>query len=72
MPDNSSNNKRIAKNSIFLSIRLVIVLAISLYTVRAVLETHRVVDYGIYNVVCDLSATYIPLRLLVIPHALFS
>lgn len=52
MSDNSSSNKRIAKNSIFLSIRMVIVLAITLYTTRIVLQTLGVVDYGVYNVVC--------------------
>ena len=52
MPDNSSNNKRIAKNSIFLSIRMVIVLLISLYTTRVVLKELGVVDFGVYNVVC--------------------
>lgn len=52
MSDNKSSNKRLAKNSMFLSIRMVIVLAISLYTTRIVLQTLGVIDYGIYNVVC--------------------
>lgn len=52
MPDNSLSNKRIAKNSIFLSIRMVIVLGISLYTTRIVLRVLGVVDFGVYNVVC--------------------
>ena len=52
MSDNTSSNKRIAKNSIFLSIRMVIVLLISLYTTRVVLQVLGVVDYGVYNVVC--------------------
>ena len=45
------NNKRIAKNTIFLSIRMVIVLLISLYTSRVILQTLGVEDFGIYNVV---------------------
>lgn len=49
---NTSSNKRIAKNSIFLSIRMVIVLLISLYTTRVLLQVLGVVDYGVYNVVC--------------------
>ena len=49
---NLSNNKRIAKNSIFLTIRMIIVLGISLFTTRFILEALGVVDYGIYNVVC--------------------
>lgn len=52
MSDNSSNNKRIAKNSLFMSIRMVIVLIITLYTTRATLAALGVVDYGVYNVVC--------------------
>lgn len=45
------NNKRIAKNTIYLYLRMLIVMAISLYTVRAILDILGVVDYGIYNVV---------------------
>lgn len=47
----SSSNKRIAKNSIFMSIRMIIVLVITLYTSRIVLKYLGVEDYGIYNVV---------------------
>lgn len=47
----SANNKRIAKNTIFLYIRMIFVLAINLYTSRVVLRTLGVVDYGVYNVV---------------------
>lgn len=52
MEENFSANKRIARNSIFLSIRMVIVLAINLYTTRAVLSLLGVSDYGVFNVVC--------------------
>lgn len=52
MSDNYLNNKRIVKNSAFMSIRLVIVLIITLYTTRATLSALGIVDYGIYNVVC--------------------
>lgn len=52
MSNNAFSNKRIARNSIFLSIRMVIVLLISLYTTRVVLQILGVVDYGVYNVVC--------------------
>ena len=47
----SVNNKRIAKNTIYLYLRMLFVMAISLYTVRAILDILGVVDYGIYNVV---------------------
>lgn len=51
MPDNSDSNKRIAKNSVFLSIRMVVVMCISLYTSRVILNALGVEDYGVYNVV---------------------
>ena len=58
MSDNTSSNKRIAKNSIFLTIRMVIVLAITLYTTRILLRILGVVDYGTYNVVCGFVAMF--------------
>lgn len=51
MSDNSSKNKRIAKNTLFLYIRMAFVLIVSLYTTRVVLNVLGVEDYGIYNVV---------------------
>ena len=51
MSETSVNNKRIAKNTIYLYLRMLFVMAISLYTVRAILEILGIVDYGIYNVV---------------------
>lgn len=44
-------NKRIAKNTLFLYIRMLLVMAVNLYTVRAVLNILGVEDYGINNVV---------------------
>ena len=58
MQDNSASNKRIAKNSIILSIRMLIILLLSLYTTRAVLNVLGVIDYGIYNVVCGFVALF--------------
>lgn len=52
MPNITQNNKRIAKNSLFMSIRMVVVLLLSLYTTRIVLRVLGVVDFGVYNVVC--------------------
>lgn len=51
MSDNQSNNKRIAKNSIFLYMRTLIVMAVTLYTSRVILQSLGVEDYGVYNVV---------------------
>lgn len=49
--DNSQGNNRIAKNTLFLYIRLAFILIVSLYTTRIVLNVLGVEDYGIYNVV---------------------
>lgn len=51
MPDTTINNKRIVKNTIFLYIRMIVVMAIGLYTVRAILDILGATDYGIYNVI---------------------
>lgn len=45
------NNKRIAKNTMMLYFRMLLIMAVSLYTVRVVLNTLGEVDYGLYNVV---------------------
>ena len=45
------NTKRIAKNTVFLYARLILVLGVSLYTSRVVLDKLGVDDYGLYNVV---------------------
>lgn len=46
-----SNNKQIAKNTVFLYLRMFLTMGVSLYTVRVVLRTLSVVDYGIYGAV---------------------
>lgn len=48
--DSFSRNTKIAKNSTLLYIRMAIVMAINLYSVRIVLHSLGEVDYGIYNV----------------------
>lgn len=48
---NTENNKRIAKNTIFLYIRMLILMVVNLYTSRVVLQVLGVEDFGIYNVV---------------------
>lgn len=48
---NTSDNKRIAKNTLLLYLRMLISLVVSLYTSRVVLNTLGVSDYGINNVV---------------------
>ena len=51
MQDNSANNKRIAKNTLILYGRMLVLMFIGLFTSRVVLNGLGVVDYGIYNVV---------------------
>lgn len=46
-----SDNKRIAKNTIFLYIRMLLIMGVSLYTSRVVLQIFGVEDFGLYNVV---------------------
>lgn len=46
-----SENKRIAKNTLMLYFRQILILLTSLYTVRIVLQVLGAEDYGIYNVV---------------------
>lgn len=45
-----NDNSRIAKNTIFLSLRMVVVMAITIFTTRLLLEGLGVEDYGVYNV----------------------
>lgn len=51
MIDTSSNNKRIAKNTLFLYFRMIIIMVVSLFTSRVVLDALGEANYGIYNVV---------------------
>ena len=51
MSATSVNNRRIAKNTLLLYIRMLLIIIVGLYTSRVVLNTLGVTDYGIYNVV---------------------
>lgn len=53
-----SSNKLIAKNTIFLYIRMFFVLIVSLYTSRVILNTLGVEDYGINNVVAGFVSLF--------------
>jgi len=48
---NAENNKRMAKNTLFLYFRSILTLGVGLYTSREVLAQLGVSDFGIYNVV---------------------
>lgn len=51
MSDNSANNKRIAKNTLMLYIRMLLIMGVSLYTSRVILQALGVKDFGLYNIV---------------------
>ncbi len=49
--EDKNRNKRIAKNTAFMYIRMLVLMLISLYSVRIVLKYLGVEDYGIYNLI---------------------
>lgn len=51
IPDERESNRRIARNTLMLYLRQLVVLVVGLYTSRALLGALGVTDYGIYNVV---------------------
>lgn len=58
MTTTSENNKRIAKNTLMLYIRMLISVIVGLYTSRVVLNTLGASDYGVYNVVGGIVAMF--------------
>lgn len=50
------NASRVAKNSLFLAIRMVFIIIISLFTTRYLLKNLGVEDYGVYNVTLGIVA----------------
>lgn len=58
MSYSSENNKRIAKNTILLYIRTIVIMVINLYASRIVLRTLGVEDYGVYNAVGGVIAMF--------------
>ena len=53
-----TNTARIAKNTLMLYFRQILILLVSLYTVRVVLEALGAEDYGIYNVVAGVVTMF--------------
>lgn len=51
-----SDNQRIAKNTMFLYFRMILIVCIGLYTSRVVLQTLGIIDYGIFNAVGGIVA----------------
>ena len=62
MKDNKTDNKRLAKNTLFLYFRMFLTLIVGLYTSRVVLHVLGVVDYGIYNVIGGIVAIFASLN----------
>lgn len=58
MSTSAEVNKRIAKNTFLLYVRMLFTMAVSLYTSRVVLNVLGVEDYGLYNVVGGFVAMF--------------
>ena len=54
MAEISENNKKIAKNTIFLYIRMGVIMVVNLFSARILLQSLGVEDYGIYNIVAGI------------------
>ena len=53
-----SDNRRIARNTLMLYFRQILIMLVSLYTVRVVLNVLGAEDYGIYNVVAGVVTMF--------------
>ena len=58
MTTTADNNKRIAKNALFLYVRMFFLMFVQLYTVPIILKTLGAEDYGIYNVVAGVVTLF--------------
>lgn len=58
MAEAISNNKRIAKNTLFMYFRMFFTMCVSLYTSRVVLATLGFTDYGLNNVIGGIIAMF--------------
>lgn len=58
MPSPESNNRRIAKNTVILYVRMAVSMAVSLYTSRVVLASLGAEDFGINNVVAGVVGMF--------------
>lgn len=59
----AENNKRIAKNTSLLYIRMIVVMCIQLYTSRVILNALGISDYGLYNVIGGLVVMFSSLNM---------
>lgn len=58
MENSYEKNKRIAKNTLLLYIRMFLMMGVSIYTSRIVLNTLGIEDYGLYNVVAGFISLF--------------
>lgn len=58
MSKSQINNKRLAKNTLFLYFRMFIIMGVTFYTTRVVLQVLGVSDYGIYNTVAGVVVLF--------------
>lgn len=58
MPNQAANNKRIAKNTLMLYIRMLLLMFIGLFTSRVILQALGVEDYGINSVVAGFISMF--------------
>lgn len=58
MSNNIVNNERIARNTMLLYFRMIVIMVVTLFTSRVILQTLGVEDYGIYNVVGGIVAMF--------------
>lgn len=58
MSNFEKHNQHIAKNTLLLYVRMIVVLLVGLYSSRVILDSLGVIDYGIYNVVGGLVVLF--------------
>ena len=59
MSNQESNSKRIAKNTLLLYFRMILIMVVSLYTSRVILNELGVEDFGIYNLVAGVVVLFL-------------
>lgn len=59
MEQKKQASNRIAKNTLFMYFRMILLMGVTLYTSRVVLDCLGVVDYGVYNVVGGMVAMFV-------------
>ena len=60
--EQTGNKKRIAKNTVVLYIRMIVVMFITLYTSRIILSALGAEDFGLYNVIAGVVGLFLFLR----------